>query len=120
MKKVAGRDFTSVWDAIADSAEDAANLRVRAEHGQDHRRDRPQGLDTGRSRASMRHHATQDERPHARSYISRFSLDALVNIAASRGCRLKVDLRQRKSAGLVRRSLRVCAFAIDGRAESAR
>jgi predicted XRE-type DNA-binding protein len=31
MKKVAGRDFSSVWDAITDSAEDAANPRVRVE-----------------------------------------------------------------------------------------
>ena len=31
MKKTSSKGFASVWDAIADSPEDAANLRVRAE-----------------------------------------------------------------------------------------
>jgi predicted XRE-type DNA-binding protein len=93
MKKVAGRDFTSVWDAVADSAEDAENLRVRAQLmdkiiaviGRKGWKQVEAARQCGISQPRMN--------DLMRGRISRFSLDALVNIAASLGYRLKVDLR---------------------------
>jgi predicted XRE-type DNA-binding protein len=93
MKKVAGKGFPSVWDAISDSTEDAENLRVRA-----------QLMDKiiaviGRKGWTQAEAARQCgiTQPRIndlmRGRISRFSVDALVNIAASLGYRLKVDLR---------------------------
>jgi predicted XRE-type DNA-binding protein len=93
MKKVAGKDFTSVWDAIADSAEDAENLRVRA-----------QLMDKiiaviGRKGwtqvEAARQCGTTQPRMNdlMRGPISRFSLGALVKITASLGYRLKTNLR---------------------------
>jgi predicted XRE-type DNA-binding protein len=93
MRKSASKGFVSVWDAIADSPEDAANLRVRAEL-----MDKIIAV-IGRKgwtqTEAARHCGISQPRMNdlIRGRISRFSLDALVNIAASLGYRLKVDLR---------------------------
>ena len=84
--------YASVWDAIADTPEQAANLRARAELMQ-------------KIAARLRQHDwTQDEAARRcgvtqprindllRGRVSRFSLDALVNIATALGCRVRVDL----------------------------
>ncbi|MHB8415992.1 MAG: helix-turn-helix domain-containing protein [Acidiferrobacteraceae bacterium] len=82
--------YASVWDAIADTAEEAANLRVRSE------------LMDKIAEVIEEHGWTQVEaashcgvtQPRVndllRDRISRFSLDALVNIAAALGCRVHV------------------------------
>jgi predicted XRE-type DNA-binding protein len=85
--------FASVWDAIADSPAEAANLRVRSElmiaisvvikkNG------------WTQAQAAERSGITQPRvNDLLRGRISRFSLDALVNIAASLGRRVHVALR---------------------------
>ncbi len=84
--------FASVWDAIADTPEQAANLRARAElmhkieaHLKKH--------DWTQAEAARRCGVTQPRiNDLLRGRLSRFSLDALVNIATALGCRVRVDL----------------------------
>ena len=92
MKKKGIDQFDSVWDALADTPEQAANLRARAELMQ-------------KIAAIVRDHGwTQVEaagrcgvtQPRMndllRGRVSRFSLDALVNIATAIGCRVHLEL----------------------------
>ena len=84
--------YASVWDAVADTPEQAANLRARAE------------LMRKIAARLKQHDWTQDEAARRcgvrqprindllRGRVSRFSLDALVNIATALGCRVRVDL----------------------------
>ena len=86
------KSYASVWDAIADTREQAANLRARAE------------LMQKIAKRLKRKHWTQAEAARhcgvtqprindlLRGKISRFSLDALVNIATALGCRVRLDL----------------------------
>jgi predicted XRE-type DNA-binding protein len=84
--------FASVWDAIADTPEQAANLRARAElmhkieaYLKKH--------DWTQAEAARRCGVTQPRiNDLLRGRMSRFSLDALVNIATALGCRVRVDL----------------------------
>jgi hypothetical protein len=69
--------YASVWDAIAATPEEAANLRARAE-------------DPGRSCEPLRRHPATHRRSAPRPGIA--LLDALVNIATALGCRVRVDL----------------------------
>lgn len=85
--------FESVWDAITDSPVEAANLRLRSE------------LMTAIGAVIKKNGWTQAEaalrcgitQPRVndllRGRISRFSVDALVNIAASLGHRVQVALK---------------------------
>ena len=93
MKKTASKGFASVWDAVADGPEDAANLRVRAEIME--KIIAVIGRKGWTQAEAARHCGISQPRMNdlIRGRISRFSLDALVNIAASLGYRLKVDLR---------------------------
>ena len=84
--------YASVWDAIADTPEQAANLRARADlmheieaHLKKH--------DWTQAEAASRCGVTQPRiNDLLRGRLSRFSLDALVNIAPALGCRVRVDL----------------------------
>lgn len=92
MKKSKPQIFASVWDAIADTPEEAANLRVRSEL-----MDKVIALihenDWTQTEAAQHCHVTQPRISDLlRGRISRFSLDALVNIAASLGQRVHVEL----------------------------
>ena len=92
MNKSKIQDFTSVWDAIADTPEEAANLRVRAEL-----MEKIAALiaHSGWTQAdAARHCGVTQPRINdlLRGRISRFSLDALVNIAAALGQRVHVEL----------------------------
>ena len=84
--------FANVWDALADTPQEAANLKVRSEL-------------MSQIAAFVREHGwTQVEAARRcgvtqprlndllRGRLSRFSLDALVNIAAALGCRVQVGL----------------------------
>jgi predicted XRE-type DNA-binding protein len=85
--------FNSVWDAIADTPEQAANLQARAE------------LmlqitaiiktkDWKQADAATHCGVTQPRiNDLLRGRVSRFSLDALVNIAAALGQRVHVELK---------------------------
>src|SRR5882762_5374444 len=82
----------SVWDAIADTPEQAANLRVRAELMQ---KIAAIVTDSGWTQAEMANRCgvTQPRiNDLLRGRVSRFSLDALVNVATALGCRVRVDL----------------------------
>ena len=84
--------YASVWDAIADTPEQAANLRARAELMQKIAA-RLKEHDWTQAEAASRCGVTQPRiNDLLRGRVSRFSLDALVNIATALGCRVRLDL----------------------------
>ena len=85
-------DFNSVWDAIADTPQQAANLEARAELMRQIAALVNQREWTQTEAAS--HCGVTQPRVNdlLRGRVSRFSLDALVNIATALGCRVKVHL----------------------------
>ncbi len=92
MSKTKTESYASVWDAIADTPEEAANLRVRSEF-----MDKITALveENGWTQveAASRCGVTQPRMNDLlRGRVSRFSLDALVNIATAIGCRVRVNL----------------------------
>ena len=92
MSKTETERFASVWDALADTAEEAANLKVRAELM---RKIASLIQESGWTQATAAEHCgiTQPRiNDLLRGRISRFSLDALVNIAASLGRQVHVEL----------------------------
>jgi predicted XRE-type DNA-binding protein len=90
MKKA--ESYRSVWDAIADTPEQAANLRTRAELMQQiAAMVKRQGWT--QADAANRCGVTQPRiNDLLRGRVSRFSLDALVNICTALGCRVRMDL----------------------------
>jgi predicted XRE-type DNA-binding protein len=85
--------YTSVWDAIADTPEEAANLRLRSEL-MDKIADLIAANGWTQVEAAGHCGVTQTRiNDLLRGRISRFSLDALVNIAASLGQRVHVELK---------------------------
>jgi predicted XRE-type DNA-binding protein len=84
--------FASVWDAITDTPEEAANLRVRSELMDQITEIIEENKWTQQDAAS--HCGVTQPRVNdlLRGRISRFSLDALVNIAAALGKRVHVEL----------------------------
>ena len=85
------KSYASVWDAIADTPEQAGNLRARAELMQKIAA-RLKKHDWTQAEAASRCGVTQPRINDLRGRVSRFSLDALVNIATALGCRVRVDL----------------------------
>jgi predicted XRE-type DNA-binding protein len=84
--------YASVWDALADTPEEAANLGVRSEL-----MDKIAALIESNGwtqvEAASRCAVTQPRISDLlRGRISRFSLDALVNIASALGKRVHVEL----------------------------
>jgi predicted XRE-type DNA-binding protein len=84
--------FNSVWDALADTPEQAANLRARAEL----MRQIAAVIEANgwkQSDAALHCGVTQPRiNDLLRGRVSRFSLDALVNIATAIGRRVHVAL----------------------------
>ncbi len=92
MSKLKVDTFASVWDAVAESPEEAANLRVRAELMEQIASIVKDGGWT-QADAARRCGVTQPRiNDLLRGRISRFSLDALVNIASALGRRVHVEL----------------------------
>ena len=92
MSEESVQTFESVWDAIADTPEEAANLRLRSEL-----MDKIAAIleENGwtQAEAAARCGVTQPRvNDLLRGRISRFSLDALVNMASSLGRRVTVSL----------------------------
>lgn len=84
--------YTSVWDAISDTPEQAANLRARAEIMQQISAI-VKGNDWTQAQAAMHCGVTQPRiNDLLRGRVSRFSLDALVNIATAIGQRVHMEL----------------------------
>lgn len=84
--------YANVWDALADTPEQAANLTARAELML-----KLQGLVAAngwtQAEAARRCGVTQPRiNDLLRGRISKFSLDALVNIAAATGRRVRVEI----------------------------
>ena len=87
-----GRKFASVWDAIAGSPGEAANLRLRAELMQKIAEIVAKKGWT-QAEAARRCGISQPRMNDLlRGRISKFSLDALVNAATALGCRVRVEL----------------------------
>ena len=84
--------YASVWDAIADTPEQAANMRARAELMQQIA-ELIQAEGWKQVEAAERCGVTQPRiNDLLRGRVSRFSLDALVNIATALGRRVSVEL----------------------------
>ncbi len=92
MNDAATETYDTVWDAIADTPQEAANLKARSElMGQIAALVRARGWT--QAEAARRCGVTQPRlNDLLRGRLSRFSLDALVNIAAALGCRVHVGL----------------------------
>jgi predicted XRE-type DNA-binding protein len=92
MKKLEIEEFDNVWDALADTPEEAANLSLRSEL--------MIKIETivkesgwTQAEAAKRCGVTQPRiNDLLRGRIARFSLDALVNIASALGRRVTVSL----------------------------
>ena len=92
MNDTATEVYANVWDALADTPQEAANLQIRSE------------LLHQISAFIQRNGWTPVEAAHRcgvtqphlddllRGRISRFSLDALINIAAALGCQVRMVL----------------------------
>jgi predicted XRE-type DNA-binding protein len=92
MTKKKPETFASVWDALADTPEEAANLRVRSALMQQIAAIIENSGWT-QAEAAERCNVTQPRiNDLLRGRISRFSLDALVNIAAGLGRKITVTL----------------------------
>jgi predicted XRE-type DNA-binding protein len=92
MSKLKGQRFASVWDAIADTPEEAANLSLRSELMEEIEKIIKQNGWT-QAIAAKRCGVTQPRiNDLLRGRISRFSIDALVNIASALGRKVKVSL----------------------------
>ena len=92
MSKVKVETYASVWDALADTPEQAANLRARAELMQQIAT-AVKNKDWTQAEAAKRCGVTQPRiNDLLRGKVSRFSLDALVNIATAIGRRVHVEL----------------------------
>ena len=90
MTKSKTERYASVWDAIADTPQDAANLRLRAEIMVKITALIEENAWT-QVEAAVRCGVAQPRiNDLLRGRISRFSLDALVNIAATLGQRVQV------------------------------
>ena len=92
MSKPKIESYASVWDALADTPEEAANLRARAELMQQIAAIVEENGWTQVEAAS--HCGVTQPRMNdlLRGRVSRFSLDALVNIATAIGRRVHVEL----------------------------
>jgi len=84
--------YASVWDAIADTPEEAANLRARSELMQKIAEIVKQSGWT-QAQAAQRCGVTQPRiNDLLRGRVSRFSLDALVNVATALGRQVRVEI----------------------------
>ncbi len=103
MSKAKPDTFASVWDAIVDDVQERANLRVRSDLMS---KLAAIVVENGwtQAEAGKRCGVTQPRiNDLLRGRISRFSLDALVNIAAALGQRVHVELNAAGRAGRGRR-----------------
>ncbi|MCD6672299.1 MAG: XRE family transcriptional regulator [Burkholderiaceae bacterium] len=86
--------FDSVWDAVADTPEQAANLRARAELMRQIAAIIA-ATDWTQAEAAENCGVTQPRiNDLLRGRVSRFSLDALVNIATALGRRVRLELTE--------------------------
>lgn len=92
MSTAKAKSYASVWDALAETPEEAANLRLRSALMQqitDHLRRKGWTQAEAAARCGVTQPRINDL---LRGRIARFSLDALVNLAAALGLRVTVKL----------------------------
>ena len=87
------KSYASIWDAIADTPADAANLRMRSELMR-----RIAGIvsDSGWTQAEAARRCSVSQpriNDLLRGRISRFSLDALVNMASILGWKVTLQMK---------------------------
>ncbi|MDQ2927193.1 MAG: helix-turn-helix transcriptional regulator [Caldimonas sp.] len=93
LAKQSGEVYTSVWDALSDTPEQAANLRARAELMQQIA-EVVKGSGWTQVDAAAHCGITQPRiNDLLRGRVSRFSLDALVNIATALGRTVHFELQ---------------------------
>jgi len=92
MKMSESENFESVWDAIADTPEQAANLRARADLMRQITAVVKRNKWTQTKAASQCGITQPRMNDLLRGRVSRFSLDALVNIATAIGHRVHLEL----------------------------
>jgi predicted XRE-type DNA-binding protein len=91
-KAFARASFASIWEAVEDTPEDAANLRLRSE-AMIAIRQILDGWRLTQAEAAARLGLTQPRlNDLLRGRIQKFSLDALVTIAARAGLTVRLDL----------------------------
>jgi predicted XRE-type DNA-binding protein len=92
MSKLEGKRFANVWDAIGDTPEEAANLTLRSEL-MDEIESIIKKSGWTQAEAAKQCGVTQPRiNDLLRGRIARFSIDALVNIAAALGRKVRVSL----------------------------
>ncbi len=90
--------YSSVWDAISDTPEQAANLRARSEIMQKIS-DIIKEKGWTQTEAAARCGVTQPRvNDLLRGRVSRFSLDALVNMSTAIGRRVHIELEEMEVA----------------------
>jgi predicted XRE-type DNA-binding protein len=95
--------YASVWDAIADTPEQAANLRARAELMRKITAIVKENKWT-QTEAAARCGVTQPRMNDLlRGRVSRFSLDALFNLATALGRRVRVEIELSPRRGVPRK-----------------
>lgn len=92
MTRTKAKTYASVWDALADTPEEAANLRLRSALMQQIARFVERKGWTQAEAASRCGISQPRINDLLRGRISRFSLDALVNIASALGRKVTVKL----------------------------
>ena len=92
MSKPKIESYASVWDALADTPEEVANLRARAELMQQIAAIVEENGWTQVEAANQCGVTQPRMNDLLRGRVSRFSLDALVNIATAIGRRVHVEL----------------------------
>lgn len=93
MSKNVVREYASVWDAIADSPEEAANLKLRSELMMKIKiliAEKGWTQAVAAERCGISQPRINDL---LRGRITRFSIDALVNIATALGQQVHVELK---------------------------
>jgi predicted XRE-type DNA-binding protein len=92
MSELERQSFANVWDAIADTPEEAANLTLRSEL-MDEIEQIVKEKGWTQAEAAKRCGVTQPRiNDLLRGRIARFSIDALVNIASALGRKVRVSL----------------------------
>ncbi len=92
MKDLERRRFANVWDAIADTPEEAANLTLRSDLMDEIEAIIKAGGWTQKEAAKRCGVSQPRINDLLRGRISRFSLDALVNMASALGCKVRMSL----------------------------
>jgi predicted XRE-type DNA-binding protein len=87
------RTFANVWDALSDSPEEAATMKIRADvmiaiH------DTIRAWDTTQAKAASRLGVTQPRlNDLLQGKINKFSLDTLLTLARRAGLKVKINIR---------------------------